>query len=373
MSLRIRHVACIAPPCIGGIGSVAWEEVKGLQERGHAAELIVPDRRAVYPLGVHPWPTWARFGNAAILKDTRELVEGIDVLHLHYPFYGTAEPILFRKRSVPTVVTFHMDAQAYGWKGVVFSLHQHLLQTRLLARADRVLVSSAEYAARSSLQAWAQEHPEKIKILPFGVDTKRFHPKEEADQRIETRKYALSLLFVGGLDEAHAFKGVSILLQALARVDRVHLSVVGDGERRSFYEEQATQLGIRERVTFCGRVSDEVLPEMYRAADVCVLPSTSQAEAFGLVLLEAQASGIPVIASDLPGVRTVLQNGITGALVHPGDVNSLAETMKNMRDLPEEREKQGKAARVWVEAHFSWDVHAEELEKHYLELCASRS
>ena len=145
------------------------------------------------------------------------------------------------------------------------------------------------------------------------------------------------IAFVGGMDVPHAFKGVNELLTAFAHphiAARAQLVLVGDGELRAGYEETARTLGIADRVHFLGRAPEEDLVRVYRAATVTVLPSTTEEEAFGIVLIEAMACGSPVIASALPGVRTVVSDGgdARGIAVPPGDVSALADALSRMLD-----------------------------------------
>ena len=123
--------------------------------------------------------------------------------------------------------------------------------------------------------------------------------------------------------------------------------------------------GIAERVVFAGIVSEEELPFYYRRADIHVFPSTRRAEAFGLVALEAAASGIPTIASALPGVRTVVQDGSTGLLVQPEQVESLANAIKLLLTQKELRLRFGAAARNHAETNFAWDPLITQLEQTY--------
>ncbi len=178
----------------------------------------------------------------------------------------------------------------------------------------------------------------------------------------------LRVLFVGGLDRAHAFKGVAVLLKAVSRVPAAQLFIVGDGDLRSTYEEQTRALGIADRVTFLGAVSDADLPAVYRSANVLVLPSTVRSEAFGVVLLEAMASGVPVIASDLPGVRTVVVHEQTGLLSPLGDAAALAEHLTTMVRDPERVHQMGMAARRRVEERYTWDRIIDRWLEVYLEV-----
>ena len=133
------------------------------------------------------------------------------------------------------------------------------------------------------------------------------------------------MFFLARLDRTHYFKGLHLLIDAVAQLPDAALVVGGDGEWRAQYEARArASLGARAR--FVGDVPDEALPAYYRAADVVALPSVDRTEAFGLVLLEALACGTPVVASRLPGVRTLVDDGRTGYLVEPGNVDELDRT-----------------------------------------------
>jgi len=179
---------------------------------------------------------------------------------------------------------------------------------------------------------------------------------------------AASLLFLGALDRHHYFKGLNVLLQAMARLrDRTdwRLTVAGDGDLKPMYEAMARERGLDDRVIFAGRVGDEEKARLYAEADVFVFPSIDRSEAFGLVALEAQASGTPVIASNLDGVRSVVKDEETGRLVPPKDDVALAAAIAWMIEHPNEREAMGECARRRVEAVFSWDRHMTALEALY--------
>ena len=377
--MRVVHLSCVAPPEIGGIGSVALREVAGLRARGIDARLMAPEPKDTPGESgergfVERLPTWLRLGNGAIVRGLPRALTGADVVHLHYPFYGTAEQALWRKPRVPVVVTFHMDAKPDGWFGPVTELHRGFVQPFLLNHASKVLVSSFDYAHRSSLETWFTDHADRVIELPFGVDTDFFTPGPSARQRFMIPPDAFTLAFVGGLDRAHAFKGVPELLQAFSRLDpAAHLILVGDGDLRASYEDQARALNVFPRVHFLGRADNATLRDAYRSADVFAFPSTSGAEAFGLAALEAEACGLPVVASDLPGVRTVVQNGRTGLLVPPKNVEALTSALATIHADVSRRRLMGTEARQWAVVRFSWDRHIDGLLAVYRSVCASPS
>jgi glycosyltransferase involved in cell wall biosynthesis len=371
--MKIVHLACVAPPQTGGIGQAALEEVRGLMELGHDACLLVPTAAGyeASPREVKRLtPRWI-WGNASVLRrwEIEAQVKDADIVHLHYPFYGTDLLIadLRRKGFIKRLVlTLHMDAQAEGWKGMVFDTHRVLIQRGILKTADASIVSSFDYAENSSYASLTKDAEEKNRLhmheLPFGVDVERFKPgpPKHADFGIPEEAFVVG--FVGGMDKAHAFKGVPTLLKALAKFgSHVWGVFAGEGDLRKEYERMAEILGIKQRVKFLGRVPDQKLPEVYRLFDVFAFPSTSAAEAFGLVALEAQACGIPVVASNLPGVRTIVIDGVTGYLSAPENEQALYENLEKILGDESLQKKIGEHARQRVLEHYSWKRHIEGL------------
>lgn len=144
--------------------------------------------------------------------------------------------------------------------------------------------------------------------------------------------------------------------------------IVGEGGLRARYAAAAAGLGLAERVAFAGRVDNDELPSYYAAADVGILPSCTAGEAFGIVLLEAMAAGLPVIASRLPGVRSVVSDGRDGLLAEPGDAADLADKIRRLADRPELRRAMGRQGRAKVEAQYAWPQVVKRLERVYEEV-----
>jgi phosphatidylinositol alpha-mannosyltransferase len=151
------------------------------------------------------------------------------------------------------------------------------------------------------------------------------------------------------------------------------LLLVGDGDRKETYEKLTEALGVTDRVRFLGRVAHEKLPEIYAAADVVALPSHIQ-ESFGMILIEGMASGKPVIASDLPGARAVVDHGEDGFLVRPGDAADLARQLNHLLALDEaKRRAMGHAGRRKVEEQYAWPRIGARLETLYCGVVAGDS
>lgn len=376
------------------MGSVADMEVRRLRARRVEAWLAAPAVKGIEAQEqVIRVPSFT-FGNAAWMRGLERLCSDADVVHLHYPFYGTAGQVARLRRAgviKHLVVTLHMDARANGLRGLFFDAHRRWFQPRVLAAADQLLVSSLDYATHSSFSAFITNHDPRLVELPFGVDTDRFKPIEHP---LDPSTEALAKEDKGGqgglladrwgippdakiigtvsvMDQAHPFKGIDVLLKAVAQLPSdVHLLLVGDGNRRQDYENMARELGLAERAHFVGRLNNEELVNALRSMDVFAFPSTTGAEAFGLAMLEAMACGVPVVASDLPGVRSVAQDA--GLVVPPSDADALSAALSSLLNDAVLREQYAIAARTKA-VTYSWDAHVDRLLEIYKKLCVSPS
>lgn len=371
--VKIAQVVCTYPPYRGGIGRVAFEYTERLRERGYDVHVFTPRYEDVKddPKYVHRVPSPLHVGNAGVVPSLMHRLSGFDVVHLHYPFFGGAEPAIVGKalrHDQKLVMTYHHDPVVAGLRAAIYEAHRKLLFPWLVGRADVILASSREYAESSDLKD-VNGALDRTKVMPFGVDLERFHPGRDDEMRVRFgwRDDVPVFLFVGGLDPAHHFKGLPVLIEALKKLVEYpwRAVIVGDGSMRATFEANATASGLGERVAFVGNASDEDLPRYYRMADVHCFPSTERAEAFGMVALEAAATGIPCIASDLPGVRSVVLNGETGLLVPPGDAEELRKAMLLMLEQVDLRHRLGTAARHRAEAEFAWDPLMSKLEDVY--------
>lgn len=365
--MKVVHLVCEAPPELGGMGTSALREVIGLRARGIEATLIAPELKAPVsePSFVKRLSTIWRIGNASTLEAWHEAVKGADIVHLHYPYYGTGEFVLFASEKLPPIVlTYHMDAKSSGIRQILVSLERFFFQRVLLKRAKKILVSSFDYAKHSSVAGVFKQDPDTFVEAPFGIDTSMYSPGPSKRQRFSVPEGVPCFAFVGGLDREHPFKGVDILLKAMAMLPEAHLLISGDGDMRQAHEDQARVLGISSRVHFLGRADDATVIDAYRTADVFAFPSTSEAEAFGLVALEAQACGTPVVASNLPGVRTVVKDGETGFLIPPNNAQALADTLLQIVNDTHLRERMSQAA-VRHASRYSQDAHIDGLLRVY--------
>jgi len=360
--MKIAQVVCVYPPYRGGIGTAAVNAARLLREAGFEVTTFTPDygRNAPAEEGVVRIKTPVKAGNAAFLPTLAKELAAFDVIYLHYPFFGAEEVVWFLKRffwgnKKKLAIQYHMDAALNGFLGQAFLKTHDLVFGSLFSDADLIISASLDYVRSGRLKSLYEKDKDKFLEIPYGLDVDRFSPLSANDDKGHFR-----ILFVGGLDKAHYFKGVGVLLKAasLLRVEGRDfvLELVGSGDLSDDYRRQAEELGLKGAVVFSGMVGDEDLPGKYRSADVTVLPSVNSGEAFGIVLTESMACGTPVIASDLPGVRSVFLDGKEGLLAKAGDAADLAGKIRFLMDYEVRRRRMGEDARELALVRYSYRV-----------------
>ena len=285
-----------------------------------------------------------------------------DIVHVHHPSPMAFAACLLARPAVPVVIGYHNDVV----KPRALIRFYGPVQDAVLRRADAILVGTQAYLDTSPFLA---PYRAKCRIVPYGIPLEQFAADSEAQARADQlrARYRGSLvLFVGRLTY---YKGLSVAIEAMRRV-KATLLIVGTGVLEADLRRQIRGLRLEEKVVMLGPVDDAALNACYRACDVCVLPSTHRSEAFGLVMLQAQACARPVVCSDLPGLSTVNVPGHTGLVVPPGDPEALAEAITRLLDDPGLRGRMGQAGRDQVERFFTAETMIRRLEEVYGTLAA---
>jgi len=304
---------------------------------------------------------WAAPANGSVGRVTlglrfkhqaREVLEAenFDVLHFHEPFVPFLSPTVLDQSKTVNVATFH----AFGgfspsyWIGKRFA-------GRLAERLHgRIAVSGA---ARHFISRY---FPGEYEIIPNGVDLDRYTGAEPYEN---LRDGTLNILFVGRLEER---KGLIHLLKAYNRLRKrkvdARLLVCGAGPKLREYKRFVGLRGIRD-VEFLGRVSDEEKVRYFASADIYCAPNTGQ-ESFGIVLLEAMAAGVPIVASDIHGFKRVVERNVQGLLVEPRNPRALAAALYALARDPDLRQEMGDAGRARA-PEFSWDRVTERIVDFY--------
>jgi rhamnosyl/mannosyltransferase len=279
-----------------------------------------------------------------------------DVVHIQspYPLGEAANWLLGRARG--TVITYQSDiVRQKGWL-----LFYGPVLRRVLQAADRILTSTPRYI---EISPWLQPVRAKCTPVPLGIEVERFAPATGLRRPGPPR-----LLFVGRL---RYYKGLDTLFQALPAIPQAQLTIVGTGPMQAAWQTLAQELGVAGRVNFAGDIDDAGLPEVYRQADIFVLPANARAEAYGLVLLEAMASGLPCVTTELgTGTSWIVQDGVTGLVVPPQDPAALAGAINRLLDDEPLRRQFGQAGLARARSEFSREVMVKRVEQIYMEVCS---
>jgi phosphatidyl-myo-inositol alpha-mannosyltransferase len=317
--------------------------------RSVGGSVKVPFNGSVAPIGLSPWTA------RRTVSVLRELAP--DVIHVHEPLVPWAGLASLRCGNAPVVGTFH----AWSDRARAYKLARPLGRAVLGRLAAAVAVSDAAAAYHGGALGVPKA---RFRIVPNGVEVARFASAEPfEDLRADERP---TLLFVGRLEKR---KGLEPLVRAftLLKAERpdLRLLVVGDGPERARCQG-LLPARLRSDVTFLGRVAQEDLPRYYATCDLYVSPALG-GESFGIVLLEAMAAGAPIVASDLPGYRSVARDELQGRLVPPGDPQALADAIRALLDNASLRGAMAAEGKRTVQA-YDWAVVADRLRDLYLDV-----
>lgn len=376
--MRVAIVNSFFPPWRGGAETYADNLARKLADRGHQVTVLCADK----PVGPGEYErdgvTIKRlrmlgrlYGTPLIPSLFFELCRiDADIFHANFPspYIAFNVAVVCALRSEKAVLTWHNDLPPVSWGArLLIQTHDRLILPSYLRVYGRIIATSQTYVENSRI---LRKLRKQLTVVPNGVDCERFHPNINATElrqslRIEGK---FVLLFVGALTKWHKYKGLDILLRslrmALDQDPDLSLVIVGGGDLKSEYQRMTEELRLQENVIFAGDVSDDKLPQHYALADTLVLPSKDMSEGFGLTLLEANASGKPVIASRVGGIPSVVQNAYNGLLVPPNEPAELANAILRLKRNPRETEEMGHNGRLFALEH-DWSVVASQTEKVY--------
>jgi phosphatidylinositol alpha-mannosyltransferase len=336
---------------------------------GHDVRVIAPASKVVsgfgdrfIPIGrPRPIPSSGSIARVTIslwlsskIKEVLER-EKFDVIHLHEPLMPMLCTTVLRFSQTANIGTFHASHGRPGYN-MAKPFGKWMLKKWFRKIHGKIAVSKPAVD-------FAHEHfPGYYNIIPNGVDLDCFSPNVSPIDKFCDGK--LNILFVGRLEKR---KGLQYLLEAFAQVKQeipnCRLIVVGPGTRlRHKYEKQVARSGLKD-VVFIGFVDYNELPRYYKTADVFCAPATGR-ESFGIILLEAMAVGKPIVASNIEGYASVIDNGVDGLLVPPADAGALAQTLISLLNdgaLCQEMGVKGKAKAL----EHSWEYIARDVLDYY--------
>ena len=370
--MRIVQISPYSWDAPGGVQVHIRQLSHHLQQRGHDVLVLAPgdvpgfrgDARIVGRAApVHVNGSVARLcfspRSSRVVRKALE-VFGPDIIHVHDPLTPSTAMLGVIHANAPVVATFHSYFAREHFQGRVYSAVAPLLKP-VWNRVDRRLAVSE--AARHSVCSRMGE--DGVRIVPNGADVDVFASATAAPALPPGRK----LLFVGRLEPR---KGFPVALQAFAQLAStfpdLQLVVVGDGAERHAVNDLTP--AVRSRVHMMGKVTYEELPTFHQAADIFISPATGS-ESFGIVLVEAMAAGIPLVASDIPGYREVCRNGLEGLLVRPADPAALAAGVRQLLQRPDYARALGLNG-FQRSLTFDWGTVVDQLEGVYSDLLEAR-
>ncbi len=376
--MRICLVNSFYPPWIGGAETYTSNLARGLVRNGHevtvycACDPLLPGESTEEGVRVRRMRAPLRlYGTPIAVSPLNLFVEDYDIVHCNFPspYLSALFSWFSRAKGIPAVLTWHNDLPyVTSAAGLLVRAHS-LFSPAYLRYYDRIIATTSVYARTSYT---LRRYPGKVRVVPNGVDTSRFSPLVSGDEvrarhGLEGRTV---VLFVGALTQWHAYKGVDQLIAAFrvaaSTNSDLRLLVVGRGSLLPSFKRQVSAASLEDKVIFAGQVSGDLLPHYYAACDFAVLPSKDRSEGFGLVLLEAMASGKPVIGSRVGGVTDVIRHGETGLLVDPVMPEPLADAIVKLGGDHRLRNELGRRGRAYAEGH-DWSATVKLVEDVYRE------
>ena len=356
---RVLHVAKFYPPAAGGMERVVQTLCRASEGLVESRVLALSSTRettdewvegvAVTRVGVA-----ARAGSVPIAPSLSHHLRraAADLIVLHEPNPWALLSYAIARPTAPLAIWYHSDVVR---PPLQYALFYAPLARAVYSRAQRFVVSSPPLGEHA---AALQPYRDRVTVIPFGIDPVQW-VAPASGPAVDDEPF---VLFVG---RHVAYKGVDVLLRALAGTG-IRAVIAGDGPQRASWERLAQTLGVAAR--FTGDVPDAELHRLFASCAALVLPSTTRAEAFGYVQLEAMASGKPVIATDVPsGVSWVNQHERTGLIVAAGDAAALRGALQRLMGDERLRTVLGRQARTRVEEVFTMAHLREGLRRFYEE------
>lgn len=341
--MKIFHLGKFLPVYTGGIESVtrhmihAGSTIKGWVVKTAAVES--KNKRAVFDLppdSLHPLKNFGELGPISLASGYFKLgkeLKGSTIVHVHLPNPMAEMALLlslsFRKKRPIIIPVLHAGIFGYRPLNWIWML---IIHRQIFRLSDSIIVAAPQIM--DSIP-FCKEFEKKMRFMPFPSES----PKTISKRQPEVKpKKGFNILFIGRLVD---YKGLNYLLEALAKInDSWYLTVCGDGPNLSRWLKLSEKLNIADRISFVGEISEVEMESFFQNTDLVVLPSVTNSESYGMVIVEAFAHSKAVIASDLPtGVQYLARNGACGGLVKPRSVDQLNREIVLLMNDPKHRIK----------------------------------
>ena len=345
------------------IHTTRW--ANSMSQRGHEVHLIASekvgptlDSRVIFHHLQFPAP-FGYFINTWNLKKLLATIQP-DILHSHYiSGYGTLANLSGFQPRISSV--WGTDIYEFPNKSPI---HKSLVKANL--KNSRWVASTSKAMAAQTLKV-CPEISQKISVTPFGIELDKFSTSSEK-QRIFTVGTVKSLEKRYGIDIL--LKGFNLFKKSMPNF-ATQLLIVGDGSKKAELQEMAKKLNLDNSVVFTGAKKHEEVPQYLSKMDVyCAL---SRAESFGVAVLEASASGRPVVVSRVGGLPEVVEQGETGYIIDEESPQQLADKLMELAKNPDLLRKMGQRGRQWVETQYNWQDNVEQMENLYHKVIAAEA
>lgn len=343
-------------PVRGGVEKVMWDLTRGLSGRGIDCDMLCATLDGEQTIELNPHgrvfcvPALAKKAatmiSPAMVRRLRRICGGYDIIHVHHP--DPMACLALRLSGYRGKVVLHWHSDILSQKRLL-RLYRPL-QRWLTRRADMIVGTTPVYV-RESPELQDVQH--KVTWLPIGIDD--LSKSEAAPEQIAARWSGRKIVF--SLGRLVPYKGYTYLIQAASRLDdSYHVVIGGDGPLRESLQREIDSLGLQERVTLIGRVSDEDIASWYKACTLFCLSSIWKTEAFAIVQIEAMSCSKPVVATRIPasGVSWVNEHGVSGLDVAPEDPDALAEAIRTICSDEATHDAYCRGARSRYEEHFTF-------------------
>jgi glycosyltransferase involved in cell wall biosynthesis len=291
--------------------------------------------------------------------------ERFDIVHTHTAKAGILGRIAAYIAGIPSIIHTPHGHNFYGYFGPIMSKFIVIME-KFVGRFTNKIIVLTELEKRDFL-SFKVKNPVDIEVVPLGLELGEFSKLERISKEDKKREVGLAYndRIVGMVSRLEPVKGPHYFIEAAAKVvnlfKQVMFLVVGEGSLRLKLETKAQELGLKDRIKFLGWRQDAL--EIISILDILVQPSLN--EGVGMVLLEAQSLGVPVIATNVGGIPEVVKDGVTGILVPSQDANSIAKALNYLLGDEKEREGMGREAKRWVKDKFSSHKMIKEIAEIY--------
>lgn len=285
---------------------------------------------------------WQKLGYLTQCRKVRRLVNTLqpDIINVHYATsYGALAVFAGLKNYILSV--WGSDVYTFPRKSL---LHRHLL--KLVLRRACLLFSTSKAMAGEA----AKYTDKPFIITPFGVDMELFSPRL---RNRHDRDFV-----IGTVKTLSPKYGIATILRAAVKVRKerpdipLMLRIAGTGSHEQEYHKLATDLGLDDCLQWLGFISQSEAARVWANLDCAIIPSESESESFGVAAVEAESCACPVIISDIPGLMEATKPGLTSLVIPRGNVEELAQTIIDMYEQPDKRQKMGAAGRKFVMEHY---------------------